>query len=312
MAEDSYPSGGRASGILTDVEYEALADLYMPTGILGLPTDPYPVYTAGDANRGVRFRAGSVGLVRGARYATGAVDVTVNAAVNSSGSTRLDLAVWELDRSADNEVRAAIKTGSSPTVPPTPTQQAIGSGDIWQFPVAVITVPNTASTLDAAKTAKAGWWLSRPSLLTSTGSQRPPNVPGQGIYEFETQSRLVGNGSGWIGAIADSDWTACTMGPGMAAGANGAWVRRVNGVAYGTIMVQRVGGALSNGQDVKLCQLPGGFAPSRKITVGGYLDGANLWEGEVRPDGSIWALFYNVAPANGSTFGVFAPPWPVG
>jgi hypothetical protein len=312
MAEDSYPSSARAAGVLTDAEYEALAALYVPSGIFGLPTDPYPVYTAGDANRGVRFRAGSVGLVRGARYATGGVDVIVQAAANSSGSNRLDLAVWECDHDSDNEVRAAIKTGSSATVPPTPTQQAPGAG-VWQFPVAVITVPTGATTLAADKTAKCGWWLAPPPLLTSTTSQRPPNVAGQGIFEFESASRLVGNGAGnWVGTIADSGWVNCTMGPGMTAGGLGCKARRINGVAYGVIMAQRTGGALGNGQDVKLCQLPAGFEPNTKQQCGGYLDGGNIWEGEIRPDGSVWALYYNTAPPNGATFGAFSPTWPVG
>jgi hypothetical protein len=43
VAEDSYPSSGRAAGVIIDADYEALASAYVPNGIVGTPAAASPL-----------------------------------------------------------------------------------------------------------------------------------------------------------------------------------------------------------------------------------------------------------------------------
>jgi hypothetical protein len=312
VAQDSYPSAARASGVLTDLEYERLVSGYMPSGIIGVPTDPYPVYTAGDASRGVRFRANAAGLVLGRRFLGDATDTVISAAANASGQTRYDLACWELDRASSFQVRAHIETGTPGAgAAPAPIQTYTSTGK-WQFPLAAIRVDNGASTLAADRTAKLGWWLGYPTYLTSTGAARPPAAKGQGIYEWETDSRLTGDGSSYVGPISDSHWINMSAGGGWEAGVFGLRYRRVNGVVYASISAHRIGGSLAARTASVMARVPDGYKPSVPIPLTGYVDGANVWLGHVDPNGNVLTEYYNVAIPNGATFTASAAAWPTG
>lgn len=313
MAQDSYPSSARASGVLSDNEVEQLQLLYVPTGIVGTPADPYPVKTQGDASRGVRFVADVFGLVHGCLYSGGSSDTILNAAANGSGQTRFDLAAWELDRSANNAVRAVLVTGTPGAgAPPNPLQETDDDG-VWQFAIASIEVPNGASTLDASKTHKLGWWIPLPKLITSTSSRRPPGAPKtQEIYEWETDTKLVGNGSSWVGPIANSGSIPIPDAANWDAGFRSPRVYKINGVVHSILSFQRSGSALPPHTPSKMGTIPAGYRPPVDWPIGGYFDGGVLWEGHVdAADGGVYLDFTYGTVGNGAEVVAFGSgSWP--
>lgn len=309
MTADSYPSQARASGSLTDFEYEQLVSSFYPTGIIGVPTDPYPVYTDGTGTRAVKFRAGSLGMVEGCRFINGTSDIVATAASNVSGQDRFDLACWQLDRSASNAVRPLLVTGipGQPTCPD-PVQSSSGAG-VWQYPVASIHVPNGATTLVAAQTAEIGYWLAPPSYITSIHSARPKPRKGQSIFEYETNSRFSGNGVSFDGTIADTGETACTVLNTWTQQAN--TIRRINNVAFLTLEVKRKSPRLAPSTVAQIGAVPVGFFPKHKTQLGFYHNGAYLVLGYVDTAGKIWTqAFFSAAIEIDDVITLIDTSWP--
>lgn len=208
MAQDSYPSSARASGVVSDVEYEALTSPFYPSGIIGTPDDLYPVYCDSSGTRGVHFRAGSLGLVRGMRYAEGSTDTTISAAANATGSDRYDLAVWRVDRSVTGSpVRAALVTGTSNPAGPAPTQNDVSNtSGKWEYPIGVVKVGNGATALAGSAVRPVGYWLALPSYITLSTGGSPAPAKGQRVYEWDTGAERTGDGANFKHELLDTGW----------------------------------------------------------------------------------------------------------
>lgn len=281
MAEDSYPDESRdvgdGPGVITGPEYEQLVSLIYPTGFVGLPTDSYPIFCDGTGLRAVKWRAGSKALVRGAIYLGDSVDVSESAAANSSGSTRYDLAVLRLDRSAAEAVRLRIVTGTTnpngPAVTQTDTSNTSG---VWEFPAGVIAVPNGAGALAAgALTKKLGYWLPRPSHYTSSTAGDPSNTKGAEKFEYDTGKGFRSNGTRWIEVFGDSGWIEAPLTSDWAAQV---LTRRYNGIIYMQIGISRKGKTISNNNpvNVKIAQLDPQFYPSSFTRTTAYISGGAI------------------------------------
>jgi hypothetical protein len=279
MAQDSYPSGSRDGGsgvgVITDIEGEALVQAFYPTGILGLPTDPYPVYSDGTGTRAAHFRAGSSGLVRGCIYLEGTTDTTISCAANSTGADRYDLAVWRLDRSIDNAVRAAIVTGGSSTAGPAATQtDTSNDSGVWEYPLGVFKIPNGASSIAAsALTKKLGYWIARPGYITSTGAGRPPAVKGQTIYEYESGLYAVGNGTAYDALNSESGYIPLTSVTKFDI-TDGSYVQQVGRMVRMHLQVTRTSGTLAPSTAAVIAKMPPALAPKDHIVrFMSYLNG---------------------------------------
>ena len=90
--------------------HELLWSAYHQSGLVGDPTQPAPVF-ADSTGMQVKFRANRLALLRGQMWSSGDSDVVKEVSTNTSGATRVDLAVLRLDRSSWT-VRAHIVEGT--------------------------------------------------------------------------------------------------------------------------------------------------------------------------------------------------------
>jgi hypothetical protein len=279
MPVDSYPSAGRdtgdGDGVISDVEYEALVSPFYPSGIVGTPEDDYPVFCDGTGTRGVHFRAGAVGMVRGGRISHGATVTTISAAANVGSNPRYDLAVWRLDRSGDaTTIRPALLTGSSSPAGPTPTQDPTSdTSGIWEHPLMIVPVLPGDTTIPAGRITpamKVGYWLAPPRYITKSGQGRPGSAKGQEVFEWDTNKRLVGDGSkfltvgedsGPVGLVTKTGWT-------IASGTS----TKFNGlVLLSGVRIDRAGGPLgAQAPDQIIGAVPAGHEPLGGPKIVGY------------------------------------------
>lgn len=279
MTADSYPSAGRdtgsGEGVLSDVEYETLVGDFYPTGILGLPTDLYPVYTDGTGTRAVKFRAGAGGMVHGGRIFHGDTDIVINAAANAGGSTRYDLAVWRLDRSGDaTTIRPAVVTGGSSPVGPAPTQDPYTDTDgTWEYPLLVVPVDPGDTVIPASENTaarKVGYWIAPPLYLVNSGSGAPPPSKGQTVIEYDTNVVKHGDGAKFLvnnqtkgvqPFIAKPGWSVAT-----------GTVEKVDGTGYvNSLRIDRTGAAVgAHAANVVVATIPAAFAPRGTARILAY------------------------------------------
>jgi hypothetical protein len=323
VAEDSYPSSGRAAGVIIDADYEALASAYVPNGIVGTPAAAYPVYCVGDPNRGVRFRAASPVIYHGAIWKASA-DEILSCDPNPSSQARIDLACLEMDHDNDNQMRARIVTGTAGnSTGPTPGDDAIGGTGVTQYPLAWITVPPSAVTLAGTAVRKRACWLAEDGrTLTSTDSVRPAPDPGRLIFEYETGNLYLANGVSWRLISGDSGWQAVLTG--TANGATG-WlipsngyggkIRNLNGTVTMNLEVQRNGSQLTGSTDTIVAKVPAGFEPPAGNGASGKMIQALVngivATGRVRTDGFVELKDYNTFINDGNNVLVFGSSWSV-
>lgn len=292
MAQDSYPSSARASGALSDVEYETLVSPFYPSGILGTPDDLYPVYCDNSGTRSVHFRALSRGLVRGTYYAEGSTDTSISAAANATGSDRYDLAVWRLDRATSGSpVRAALVTGTSNPAGPAPTQNDVSnSAGKWEHPIGIIKVPNGAAVLASSAVDEIGYYIAPPTYITRSDRGRPSAIKGQKIYEWDTVSELTADGSDYTLELADSGDVPLSAAANWVINAgnppNYISVRKVNGLVLFNFRVTRTTSNAPIGSNPLVCTIPDGFRPTRVIYQAVYL-GGNLMLAEIGTTGAV-------------------------
>lgn len=120
------------AGTINDLNFARLHALGSARAVVENSTSWVPSVTA--TARQVSFTAGNV-LLPGLRFETTGASVVANA-VNSSGSTRLDLIVLRADWVAKTVTLTAI-TGSSSTVAPTPSRTLMATGTVYDIPLVV-------------------------------------------------------------------------------------------------------------------------------------------------------------------------------
>jgi hypothetical protein len=264
VASISYPSPTYNGGSVTDLEFERLTGQQAPDGLIGTPTDLPLVYADGTGTRRVMVRANRRGLIRGFAFDSGATDIPLTLAANTSGSTRIDLIVLRLDRSTW-KVTEAVVQGMPGAGAPSVTLNT-GAVGVWEMPVASVTVVNGASTLAAGTVTPLAWYLGDDGQILCTPTTRPPHALGRAIYEPAGGARYTSNGSAWslVGQwratqilsatqpdvvftnipsglrVVEVHWTARSTDPGFAA--QELWIR-INGSTANFYRSQYVQGA---------------------------------------------------------------------
>lgn len=137
-------------------------------------------------------------------------------AVSTANGTyqRKDYVILKLDLSA-NSVTATVKAGSADAgggTLPTLTQTA----SVWEYPIAVITVPAGAVSLVSGNVEN---WLDRQSSRVFTYSStaqrgRIPTLNGEVVIGINTSTRVleIWNGSAWQ-SVPELTWSAVTGKP---------------------------------------------------------------------------------------------------
>lgn len=207
MASTSWPNDTNSRQV-SQVQYEQLVSGYSLDGWTGkTPNDPSPIYADGASGMVVKVRAGSTAQARGHGYAAGDTDVSVTVPANSSGSTRIDRVVLELDRSGTGEwnVTEKLVQGTAGSgQPPALTQQINDSGK-FQVLGARINVASGASAISASDVTFEGQFVSPSGILMCTRDSRPLNVlPAVQMLETDTNRVFVGTTNSWRPIIEDS------------------------------------------------------------------------------------------------------------
>lgn len=194
MAQSSWPSPA-ASRVVTDLQYERLVATQYVDGLIGDPSDAPLVSASGSAMQ-VSLAASRYAQVRGHGWTSGATAVTLSIGANSSGNTRIDLAVLGLDRSTWN-VTAYVKAGTPASSPVAPALQTdTGDTGIYEIPLAEVTVLNGASVIAADK-VKTRHWYARADGVASAGVDTRPPSPSPGMCLWESGTKYVWNGTVW-------------------------------------------------------------------------------------------------------------------
>lgn len=195
MAESTWPDPSTTpSRLVNDIQYEKLFSV-MGDGLLGTPLTPAVV---GDSTGlQVKIKANTRGLVKGHMYDAGTTDVVKTIAANTSGSTRLDLVVLQLDR-ATWKVTSQVKLGTPgastpPTVQRDADDTATGTGK-FEIPLAQVTVANGASTITAGNVKPLAYYIGLPELWTTSDAYTYVSATaGQLINKLDVGERDIYN-----------------------------------------------------------------------------------------------------------------------
>ncbi|MEW2635930.1 hypothetical protein AB0903_30910 [Streptomyces sp. NPDC048389] len=205
MAQNSWPSPNHNSRNVSDAEYEKIASRFSDDGVDGSPADT-AVCSAGTGLQ-VTVRSGVYASVRGHTWYSGSVDDTLSIASNSSGSTRIDRIVVQLDRSTW-DVRAVVVQGTPGAGAPALTRDA-GSTGVWEIPLAQVTVIDSATSVTVTREEQYVGGRTRPCTSTT----RPPHPRrGDQIYETNTGRWYGWTGGAWVLTYEDTGELALSAG----------------------------------------------------------------------------------------------------
>lgn len=141
------------------------------------------------ASMNVRIGPGEA-FIQGFQYKNDAnVDVAIGA--NSSGSTRIDIVILKLDRTA-NTLILTVKAGTPGAGAPALTQVA---GGTWEFPIANITVANGASSIVTGNISDQRVFSKWPSTALDT-SGITAQITALQLMAPKAYGKLQGNGGG--------------------------------------------------------------------------------------------------------------------
>lgn len=253
MAESSWPAA--APTVVTEHDFERLMCGWFGSGLVGDGSEDLLVF-ADSTGMQVKIRAERYARVRGFVWHSGDSIVTVPIADNTSGSTRIDRIVLELDRSTWT-VRVQVVQGTPGSGEPSITQDE-GDTGVWQLWVASVTVGDGAATINAADVSNRDMLLG-PQLLIADGGNLPDaNVPRQFFrfrpddqeLWFHTQGassagrRLLWSDSGWVNLTGENSFWRYTF---------NSSVRKVGPmVQLRLATAERIGGNLPAGADSRL------------------------------------------------------------
>ncbi len=288
MASKSYPRAAYNGGAITELEHERLVNALAPDGLLGDPAAPAMAYADGTGTRQVKIRAGRLAVVRGGQYDSGDVDINLpQLAANTSGLTRIDLAVLRLNR-GDYSITETVITGQPGGAAPSPVQQT-GPTGFWDLPLAEVTVVNGAGSLAAGAVIPRAWYVGDDGQIRCTQTTRPPVQAGRRFREIDTGRTLESNGTRWFVVLEDTGALFVGAAGGWSAQA-GNTVRRKNGWVMLNLVAIRVGGAVNNATNSLVCTVPERFRPSQDLTFTPVLSNPDhATNGLVLRDGRVFA-----------------------
>jgi hypothetical protein len=301
VAEVSFPSAG--GGSVTDVNYEALMSGVLPSGLIGNASGYLPMVYADATGRQVKCRPNREAIVRGFHWETDAAGITRAVDANTSGNTRIDLAVLRLNR-ADWTVTFQVVKGTPAAAPvaPNPTQQT-GPTGVWELPLAHITVANNASGLASNTVAEYGLYIS-PGTYTGALRRFPAAAVNAATYYAADVGRfyanlndggfqIIGEAGGFSKLDQAQYWNGGT-----------AYARRWNGFVYLQMILSRSGNDLPANSETILLTLPAGYRPQHDTPFIGYSYSAGAVEGIIDKDsGTVRLISYAGVIKNGTRLG---------
>lgn len=284
MAQDSWPNSGHNSRAVTDSEYEALAERFSDDGVYGDPSDT-AVVTAG-VGLSVTVASGTYASLRGHAWYSGTTDVSLTITANSSGSTRIDRVVLRLDRS-DWTVAAVVRAGTAGSGAPALVQDS-GDTGVYEIPLALVTVPNGATSVTVTRGELYTGSRIRPCTSTT---RNPKPALGEMCFETDTQNIKSWNGSTWVSVYEDSGTLTLS-------GGFDTWDqhianvgRRIGPFVWLRIGVKRKGSTLhkDDPDGSKIAVLPSELRISYcNNFFGGRVSNGSSGRVEVRTDGTVW------------------------
>lgn len=192
MAETSWPFD---NANMSEDQWTRLARLFADHGVTTL-VGATPLVVSADGSGRQVFLAAGAAIVRGHYYSNDAVK-TIAIAANSSGSTRIDRIVLQLDPT-NNRILAVAKTGTPGSGPPGLTQTDTG---IYEISLAQVTVANGAATISAGNVTLeriiVGKQPSAPDTIASILTPRTGEI----AYDRTSNTLYVWNGANWCELI---------------------------------------------------------------------------------------------------------------
>lgn len=267
MASKSYPRPGYNGGSLTAAEHERLVHAALPDGLAGHPNDPAPVYADGVGVRVARIRANQIGYVRAGAYESGATDIALPSLdANNSGQTRIDTVVLRLDR-ADFSIteKVAVGTPAQNPVPPTLNSSG-GPTGLFDFPLADLRVRPGVTALVAEDVTTRAWYVGNDGQIRCKSTTRPPHQVGRQIFETDTASVFISDGTVWVPVIGE-DAGAITAPSGFSH--RDAVLRRRSGMATFALTFWRPAASLAANSEYRVANVQSGFKPLTDISSTG-------------------------------------------
>lgn len=191
MAQTSYPFD---SANTTEAQYSQLFRRLNFTGVAGTPGDSAVKVTANSSGMTVSVSAGYA-MVRGHYYKN---DAAQSLTIGSVGANpRKDLIVLKLDPTTANSIVLAVKQGTAGATPADPTLTQ-SDEDIFEFPIARVNVPASATTIAAGNVDDLRQYMGAPVGRWTTALR--PTSPEKGLAGFNTTAGTVEvyNGTAWV------------------------------------------------------------------------------------------------------------------
>jgi hypothetical protein len=302
---------------VTDARYEELMAQVSGTGRVAYnpssATLSQGIVYADSTGRQVKVRGNVAAIVRGFRWETDAAGLLQPIDANTSGQTRIDLAVLRLNRETYTVSFRIVKgTPSTTPVPPTPVQTT--GATTYEWPVATIRVTSSASSglpsIGLADVTVLDTFIAQ-TPMTGHSSRRPPAAYGGLWTEYDTGRTYVGMGGSWvlIGEAGDltrlgvnSTWEQ----PGQV------WAARRNGFVYLQGVVQWNSTTRSAGTDLTICTIPDTYRPATgDLYVDFNIDTGHLGRGYIDAStGRLYIYSYGVSIASGVNVSVHPVTYP--
>jgi hypothetical protein len=280
VGETSYPYAG--GGGVTDARYESMMSLVTGNGRLAhnpsSATLSQGLVYADSTGRQVKVRASQSAIVRGFKWETDSSGLLQPIDANSTGQTRLDLAVLRLNRETwDVNFRIVKGVAGTTPVPPAATQQP-GPDGVWEWPIATIRVTSSASSglpsIGLADVTPLDHFIAQQPLVGHS-SRRPPASWGAVWTEYDTGRTYVGKGGAWMLTGEDEESTRLTPGEGWEK-PGFAWATRRNGYVFLQSTMQWIYNDRAAGTDITLFTLPAKYRPFGDLYALGWFDGGNV------------------------------------
>lgn len=262
MASTSYPRPGYNGGFISEVEHEQLMFVAHADGVFGLPTDSAVVFADNALVRTVKINANRVAWVRGSRWESGPLTLTLpQLAANTSGQPRIDLVVLRLDR-ADYTVKETVITGTPAASPVPPAKQtSTGTTGFYDFPLAEVLVNAGVVNIQGSAVTPRAWYIGSDGQIRCTPTTRPPHDMARIVWDYQPAGaarQLVSNGSAWLYGVEDSGQTSAAAQPTYTLSNN--VVYRRNGWVFMALTVER-SAIMFSGNTHTPAIIPAGYRP---------------------------------------------------